>query len=127
MSQTKTAAASQRLRQRAADNRAIRQETLREKFQGTEYLRQITNSYKELENASSSVKKAKATKKDPFVVAEVIAKADCLVRIEKVKIDTNFRRLAKVLPDLKSIEISDPHGNNPMGVFAEALIEASKQ
>lgn len=124
MAETKLTSANRKLRQRAAENRIIRQEELRKKFQGVEYISQIERDYKELADLSEGVKKAKATKSNPLMVSDVIAKADSRAKIIKIKMDTNFRRLKFILPELKSMELTDPNGNNPLDTLGNALVEA---
>jgi hypothetical protein len=38
-----------------------------------------------------------------------------------------FKKLAKALPDMRSVQLSDPDGENPFTKFAHALAEAAKQ
>ena len=124
MAQTKTVASQKKLKLRAQHNRAIRHEQLREKLKGIEYLRQIENDYTELSVLAKEVKDVKNTKEDEYKVANTIAKADCRTRILKVKMDTNFRRLKFILPELKSMELTDPNGNNPLDTLGNALAAA---
>jgi len=99
-------------------------DALRLKFKGIEYLRQIDNGFKELDKQKELVNKAKNTEKNPSTIADAQAKADCVARIIKVQMDVNFKRLAKVLPDLKQVEVTDQDGNNPLGQLAAALASA---
>lgn len=70
---------------RAEANRRVRQEALREQLKAQEYLRQIENAVSEVIAASYAVP------------------ADELAA-RKFVVDTNLKRLNKVLPDLKSVE-----------------------
>ena len=65
--------------------REQRQEELREKLKGLEYLRQIDDAVSKVIDERYQV--------DPDEL-----------KARKFVVDTNFKRLAKVLPDLKSIE-----------------------
>ena len=69
-----------------AKRRQQRQEELREKFQGLEYIRQISDAVQ------------------PVVDARYTGFDSDELAARKFVVDTNFRRLAKILPDLKSIE-----------------------
>lgn len=99
-------------------------EALRDKFKGVEYIRQIEESYQELCKLDRTVVEAKNTKQAPFHIQQTLDKAETRHKIIKTKIDTNFRRLAKVLPDLKSVELTDPNGNNPLSTLIEVFRDA---
>lgn len=101
---------------RAEANRKMRQDALREKLQGHVYLQQIEKSRKDLDALSMRLHKERAT----MTAVEVTAARARIKAIEAV-VNLNFRRLAKVLPDLKSLEISDPDGKNPLDALAAAL------
>ncbi len=45
--------------------------------------------------------------------------------ILRARADINFNKLKFGLPELRSLEISDPEGKNPMGVFAQAMKDAA--
>lgn len=45
--------------------------------------------------------------------------------ILRERANINFKKLKFGLPELRSLEISDPEGKNPMGVFAEAMKAAA--
>ena len=99
-------------------------DALRLKFKGLEYLRQIDNGMKELDSQKEKVNKAKNSEANPYKVQDTQAKADCVTRIIKTQMDVNFRRLAKVLPDLKQVDMGDNDENNPLGLLAAALASA---
>lgn len=103
---------------------AEQREALRQKFKGVEYLRQIDKGMTELDGQKTKVSNAKNTADNPYLVQDTQAKADCVTRIVKLQMDVNFRRLAKVLPDLKQYEFTDQDGNNPLGTLAAALAAA---
>lgn len=103
---------------------AEQRDALRLKFQGVAYLRMILADMKEMNEQVTNVKKARSTKANPHRASIVQSKADCITRMLKTKFDTNFKLLAKVLPDLKQVEIADPEGNNPLGTLAAALASA---
>lgn len=70
---------------RAEENRRIRQEALREQLQASEYLRQINDAVQEVIESRYSI--------DPNEL-----------NARKFVVETNLKRLNKVLPDLKSVE-----------------------
>jgi len=111
-------------RTHAQRRRAEAQDALRLKFKGVQHITNIFKDAKKLEALEATVSKAKSTKENPNATATAIAKADCQTRILKVKLDTSFRCLKFVLPELKSLELTDPNGNNPLGTLAAALQEA---
>lgn len=67
--------------------REERQEELREKLKGLEYLRQIDEAVKTVMDANYTI--------DPNEL-----------QARKFVVDTNFKRLAKVLPDLKQTDLN---------------------
>ena len=76
---------------RAGKNAALRKENLRKELQAREYLRQIEN------------------------IAVILGESWETISSEqtsalRLKADINFKRLAKVLPDLKAVEVSGPDG-----------------
>ena len=130
MAETKRAAADRQLRQRAAQNRILEAEKLRNKFKCSEYIRQIADDMKELGVLSNSIKKVKNTKTSPDKVGETIAKSKARADIIKIKMDTNFKRLNKIIPDVKAFEHSDQNGDNPfeglIGLMKQATIDNTK-
>ena len=111
------------------DDRTIKQrrkaarEVMRDRMKGTEYQDQIDNDYAELLAMSASVDAAKNSNDNQSAVRDVIAKADCRAKIIKIKLDVNFRRLAKVLPDLKQIELAvdDDDDVTPVQIIIQAV------
>lgn len=122
-------------RTHAQKRRAEQQEAIRARFKGLEYARQLDECYKaygELLNELSilKVKKAKLKKSETEQLAQIRSFLEiCNAKkdIIKGKIDLNLRRLKFVLPELKSIELSDPNGDNPFQSFTEMLIDATKK
>lgn len=76
-----------------------RQEELREKLKGDYYIRQIDKCVEEI------------------LSADYVIPSDEL-QARKLVIETNFKRLAKILPDLKAVEMS---GNITMQTHEEWL------
>ena len=74
-------------------NRQMRRENLREELKAREYLRQLEQVD---EIVSENWKTLGATE----------------VAALRLKADINFKRLAKVLPDVKAIEMSGPDGED---------------
>ena len=48
------------------------------------------------------------------------------LQVLKVRIDLNIRRLKFVLPELRSIAITDEDGNNPLATLGMALSQLTK-
>lgn len=101
---------------RAAQNRQIRREALRDQLKGIAYLTQIDRVEKELVSESDFLKKNRSV-----LSADGVGASNARIRSLVAVADLNFRRLAKVLPDLKSIELSDADGENPFNSLATAL------
>ena len=107
------------------DDRTIKQrrkaarEVMRDRMKGTEYQDQIDNDYAELLMLSAVVDGAKGI----LDIDNAIRKADCRAKIIKIKLDVNFRRLAKVLPDLKQIELAvdDDDDVTPVQIIIQAV------
>lgn len=110
--------------------KAEHQRAVREKFQGVEYVNQlekVAQEYDLIIAATEKATKAKLTEQDKKNVLVINMQLENLkFRLEalKAKADLNFRRLRFVLPELKSIELSDPEGRNPFADLATALREA---
>lgn len=75
---------------RAQKNRAIRQESLREKLQGAQYLVHLHKIADELDDAEITATRANAI---------------------KARADIYFKLLNKLLPDVKAIEVSGEGGD----------------
>ena len=125
--------------QDAAKDRRVKakqsqQEAIRNKFKGIEYARQLDECYKHLDDILKDLQKAKTakaklTKKDVLDLSIIRGKIEILNAQRetiKVKIDLNLKRLKFVVPELKSVELSDPNGDNPYSSFTEMLIEATR-
>lgn len=115
---------------RAEENKAIRREALREELQAREYLRQLESIDKEFGEINETVKNLKTptaqqTKANALVTGNnfgrELARADTRIKALKERATLNFKRLNKVLPDLKAVELSDPEGKNPFGNLLEAM------
>lgn len=111
-------------RVRAARLKAENREALRQKFKGAQHIAQIERGLRTLVDQSDLVHKAKNSKANQYKIQEVQSKADCINRLVKTQLDTHFRCLAKILPDIKQVELTDGDGNNPLGSLADALREA---
>ena len=127
MAETKSTKLKKEIAQRSAINRARRQEDLREKVQAGQALEEIARCTKELSDLDQEVKHVKLERKENedgsvelVLPGVVISKADCRTRILARIIDTKFKLLNKVLPDLKQIELTDPQGNS-FETFANAV------
>lgn len=110
----------QRIDRKAANRERVR-ENIRSELKGKQYLRQIEEDYSELSRIDSTLKNAKT----PAQTERRVKKAETRIKIIKLKLDTNFRRLNKVLPDLKAIELSDNGGS--IGEAFAAALRAAQQ
>lgn len=114
---------------RAVRNKQLRQEELRKKLQGLEYIRQLELCAKEYDSIIDDLNKAKTakaklTRKDKEELAMISMKLDILAAKRdtlKQKVDLNLRRLKFVLPELKAVELSDPEGNSPLAGLVGTL------
>lgn len=105
-----------RINRKTANQQRVR-ENLRSELKGKIYLRQIGEDYDELSRIDATLKNAKT----PAQVDRRVRKAETRIKVLKIKLDTNFRRLNKVLPDLKAVEFSDAGGGSIGEAFAAAL------
>lgn len=118
---------------RAANNRRERQDALREELKAREYLRQIQDDYEKLQVLINKIKTLKAEKLLVKMAVKLNRLADyskarfelekCMSQKEilRIKFDTNFRRLKFCLPELRSIELTDPSGESLFSKFIEAV------
>ena len=74
-------------------NRQRRRENLREELKAREYLRQLDEVAQEVTENWKSLSSEN-------------------VSALRLKADINFKRLAKVLPDVKAVELSGPNGED---------------
>ena len=93
-------------------------EAIRSKMDGTRYIRYIEESHKQLQ---SELIKLKGKRSIQPAQRDVI---DLRIKIIKEKINTDIRRLKFVLPELRSIELKDPDGNNPLAALVTTLKES---
>ena len=126
------------IQSRHSFNRQVRQEGLREELKAKEYIRQIGLDYTELGKLIKRVKVLKAnklTKETAKILGRLHSYSLCKFELEKCmaekeilrnRLDVNFRRLKFCLPELKSIELTDPGGNNPFSQLLEMMINATK-
>lgn len=95
----------------ARENRIARQEALREKLKGLEYLRQLDEIDKELKLGTKTIEitRKKRVKRKRVLVTEAITLPLNAVDVQRLRAraDIQRMRLAKVLPDLKSVEVHD--------------------
>lgn len=95
----------------ARENRIARQEQLREKLKGLEYLRQLDEIDAELKLGTKTitVTRKKRVRRKQVLVTEAITLPLNAVDVQRLRAraDIQKMRLAKVLPDLKSVEIDN--------------------
>jgi hypothetical protein len=106
-------------------NKPNRQAELRAKFQVDEYIRQLKKADERLENIAKECTQRKGRmSKDEWNYY------DSMVKIIKEQKDINFKRLAKVVGDVKAIELTDGDGKNPftafVGLFQQAMTEENQ-
>ena len=118
-------------RNKAAKDRQNQQKEIRNKFKGIEYVRQLELCSQEYEKLAKELEVAKIrkreTKGDMIKISILNSQIDLAkIRLDIIKgrIDLNIRRLKFCLPELKSIELTDPEGKNPMAGFVGVLREA---
>ncbi len=96
----------------AQRNLRIRQDTLRKELAAKNHIHQLVLIDNELRDINDEVRRKTAEDK----VAVLDDKAyNVRIKALKARADIQFRKLAKYLPDLKSMEITDPDGNSPVG------------
>ncbi len=115
---------------RAMKNRTIRREATREAIKNMNLITSISKDLSELKTLDSDVKKinVKAHGKGNVIFpAEVdiarveVAKIKVRADIIATKINSKFRLLAKTLPDLKAIQLTDEDGNDLVKDFMDAV------
>ena len=116
----------------ASKRRAIRQEELREKLKGLEYIRKLDMLAKDYDQVRKEIDKAakaklRLNKDDRKRLTEINQQLNVLkfkVDVIQKQIDLEIRRLKFVLPELKAMELSDPKGENPLSPLVEVLSKA---
>ena len=117
-------------RDRITRIKATNKEELRKRFKGMEYIRQLELVYKEYdvllkELDCAKIKRRKPSSKEQKMILNL--QLDILkqrTEILKSKIDLNFRRLKFVLPELRSIEITDSSDDGLLTPLAQLLKDA---
>jgi len=108
----------------ARDNRRQdRQDDLRELLKGMEYIRELEAISKELTKMGNKLRRLQATGGADSTLVSV---AKTRIQVLKLRADINFRRLAKVLPDLRALELTDAEGNNPLQSLMDAIVRTQK-
>ena len=104
---------------RRAYNRALEADKIRTRMNGIVIVRELKYDLDELGAIASEAK-------DKGRLTEDEGRAK-LVRIGalKIRVDAHFKKLAKIVPDLRSMELGDKDGNNPFAPFAEAIMRAA--
>jgi len=87
-------------------NRAINKKSTRDRINGAILLQGLAKIDVELGELNNAVKNAKNSKENPDNVNLVIAKSLTRTKILKTRADLKFRKLAKILPDLKAIDLT---------------------
>lgn len=128
--------------QRRALNRAYEADRLRQRIKGGVLLRQLTLIDRELKSINQYLRDGapvldeknkpvidKATG-SPIVrlgVSDDEGRAIMLrVGVLKTRMDLNFKKLAKILPDLKGVELIDPSKEGAAGELFKAIAQAAR-
>lgn len=114
---------------RGPANAAARHEELRRKIQGVQILSNIAHDIQELRTTSEELGKLKATnKRQEGAIKKDLLIANAKLGITNARVQTldkalthQFRLLNKVLPDLKSLELSNPSGGDLFQSLAETF------
>jgi len=126
---------SKRKQTQANRTQKIRQrlhQELRDKFKGNEYIKQLETCAGDLANLQASMataRKKKLTLKDREKIIMLNQTLDIYqmeLNVIKTRIDLNIKRLKFVLPELRSIAITDEDGNNPLATLGSALSQLTK-
>ncbi len=99
-----------------------KQDELREKLQCGEYLRQIEKISQDLEKINRLLKRERKK-----LNANETGTVKTRILALKTRADINFKRLAKVLPDLKMISLEDENGNNPLAGLIDAITKSQSK
>lgn len=102
-------------------------EDLENLLRGKTYLEQIENDYEELEKLERVVGTVKNTKVKPTKVVDTIIKTETRMKMIKIRIDSRFKLLNKLLPDKRATILTDPKGNSLITAFAEAVASANEK
>lgn len=90
-------------------NRKERELDIRAKIQNSKQLEQAFKTIENIEKVYAAISKVEAQKFTRGHQAKFTSQLGAL----KMKLDAHFRFLNKVVPDLRSVELSDPEGNGP--------------
>lgn len=111
-------------------NRSVRHEEMRQKIQGTDRVREINGLYEDLhgldKRARELAEMRTITEGFDYALEDERVSINLQHSIKKTMLDVQYRMLAKVLPDEKSIEIVDPDGNNPFDKFVKGFKDLVK-
>jgi cysteinyl-tRNA synthetase len=116
---------TQKIRQRLHD-------ALRDKFKGAEYIRQLEDCAKDLSSLQSAMalarkKRLRLQDKEKIqLLSRMLDFHNAELAVIKTRIDLNIKRLKFVLPELRSIAITDDEGNNPLALLGSALSQLTK-
>ena len=110
----------QKIKQATADS-------IREKLKATTYLNQLSDAAEEYIDIIDNIADLKAKRLSAKSAAKLI-QIDSQIKIYDLQIkalkglvDLNLRRLKFVLPELKSVELKDPDGNNPFAQLGNTI------
>lgn len=106
---------------RKETNRRVRNDELRNMFKTKEYIRQLEIIDGDVAKLFKEIVKRKHMSEDE---ARALHAKVTLLREKK---DLQFKRIAKVLGDVKSVELTDGDGKNPLDGFVEVFKQAMGQ
>lgn len=119
MSKTGSANLGVQKRERATLRRQKMQDDVRAKMSAVQYIRSIERIAEDLIQISDSLKRLKKGI-DADRASKYHVQINALDKAARIKLSL----LRKVLPDLKSLELSDPEGKNPLSPLADVMREA---
>lgn len=124
---------------RAAMNRAYAAAQIREKLKGGVILNALRNIDAELRAIGIQLRRgtpAMGPAGQPIEVEGAQVTRDMTpaeerrlvlrLQVLKQRADLNFKKLAKILPDLRSVEVTDPSGANPLEPLLNAMRDAAR-
>lgn len=105
------------MEKRRERNMRDRKQDMRDKISGDKVLKNIFKGLAELNEIDSDIKRIRNSRNLEFHEA----KAKIRTPIISKMIDTNFKLLAKKLPDMKQVELTEEGDNSIFSSFIEAI------
>lgn len=120
------------VKDRARINRQVRQDELRAKFQGVQYIKHLDELAKEYTKVRKELDKATAIKQRLTAkdreqkrdINETLNVIRLKLDVIKQQVDLEIRRLKFVVPELRAVELTDSEGDNPLNPLVRVLQQA---